>query len=84
MDLNQAIDALASFATPEEVRHEATVVIRQSFKDVHEQLVTLQQKSRAVERVIYLLVQTHPNEELREEMHDLYTRISSGLASPEE
>lgn len=84
MDINEAIDVLAAHTAPEKMRKDAAVTVRRAFTETYTRLTTLQHEHNALKRVMYLLVQSHPDEELREEMNATYTKVSSGLASPEE
>lgn len=87
MDLNFALFKIAetpASGEPDSDRIEAVEIVLKTIQGLGQQVDTLTKKSEAMERVMYLLVQNVSDSELRDEMHALYTKIASGLASPEE
>lgn len=87
MDLNYALHKIAETPDPDASdsdRIEAVEIVLNTIKGLGQQVETLTKKIDATERVLYLLVQDVSDTELREEMNAIYTKISSGLASPEE
>ena len=89
MDLHYALSKISDIPdagdlSAEADRAEAAQIIEKVIKGLGQQVETLTKKLDATERVMYLLVQNVSDETLRDEMNAMYTRISSGLASPEE
>lgn len=87
MDLNFALHKIAEIPETGESgsdRIEAVETVLNTIKGLGQQVDVLTKKVEALERVSYLLVQNVTDEELRDEMHAIYTKIASGLASPEE
>lgn len=84
MDLNQALFTLAQNNDGGSEAVQAVETVQKAFKDLTHELETIQKEHTAMKRVIYLLVESHPDHRLRNEMHSTYTKISSGLAAPGE
>lgn len=87
MDLNYALHKIAEAPDPDGPDSdviEAVEIVLSTIKGLGQQVDTLTKKNDAMERVMYLLVQNVSDEKLRDEMHSTYTKIASGLASPEE
>ena len=87
MDLNDALHKIAEAPDPDAPESdviEAVEIVLKTIQGLGQQVDTLTKENEAMKRVMYLLVQDTANEELRDEMHATYTRISAGLGTPEE
>jgi hypothetical protein len=84
MELTAAVQALAHPLSSDQERAEAAEVVIDAFKTLAHEMSSMKRENTALQRVTYLLVESHPDDELRDEMHSTYTKITSGTASPEE
>lgn len=89
MDLRYALSKISDIPdagdlSAESDRVEAAEIVTKTIEGLGQQVDTLTKKVEGLERVAYLLVESHPDDRLKNEMHTTYSKIVAGLASPEE
>lgn len=78
MELTDAIDVLALDEAAPQNRLQASATVREAIAALQSKVEEIGREHEALKRVVYLLVAGTTDDELREEMHTTYTRISSG------